>query len=172
MSINFETASYQYKMRKLGEDDINQIQDFLNLFDDFFLLCEGEKGSAKSLLAVCPPDKDLLTDKIVIGFYAEDVLIGIVDLIKNYPEEGIWTIGYLLIHPAYRNQKIGSYILNMISNTKDIKRLRCVVQAQNPRALSFWENNEFLITSKAKQHLGTLESDIFILEKWLENSAK
>ncbi len=160
------TANFSaYEFRNLGEKKINEIQDFLDLFDDFFILCEGEKGTATGLLSTCPPGKDVKSDKILTGIYSNNVLIGIIDLIKDYPEDGVWTIGYLLIHPAYRNQKIGSNIIRSFSQQPDIKALRCVVQAQNPRALNFWENHGFKIKHIRKEVLENIASEVFILEK-------
>ncbi len=162
-SLNIDFSPYE--IRNLGEKEFNKIQDFLDLFDDFFILCECEKGTATGLLSACPPGKDVKSDKILTGIYSNNILIGIIDLIKDYPEDGVWTIGYLLIHPHYRNQKIGSNIISALSKQTDIKKLRCVVQAQNPRALNFWENLGFIITSSIKERLGNIESDTFILEK-------
>lgn len=165
MSNNLNIDFSPYKIRNFGEKNFNEIQSFLNLFDDFFILCEGEKGTANGLLSACPPGKDVKSDKILNGIYSNNVLISIIDLIKDYPEDGVWTIGYLLIHPDYRNQKIGSDIIDAISRTKNIKKLRCVVQSQNPRALKFWQKIGFITTTTRKEKLGGIENDVFILEK-------
>lgn len=165
MSNNLSIDFSPYEIRNLGEKNFHEIQSFLNLFDDFFILCEGEKGTATGLLSACPPGKDVKSDKILTGIYSNKVLIGIIDLIKDYPEDGVWTIGYLLIHPTYRNQKIGSDIIDAISRMKNIKKLRCVVQSQNPRALRFWQKLGFIATSTRKEKLGGIRNNVFILEK-------
>ena len=42
--------------------------------------------------------------------------------------------------------------------------MRCVAQKQNARALYFWQNNGFLITSQTQETLGRLENVTYVLE--------
>lgn len=154
-----------WNLRLLTTDYANEIEPFIELFNDFFQLCGVENGSWTEILNDCPPSKDIHRDKFVLGLYAECTLIGVLDIIRDYPRTGIWTIGYLLIHPTYRSQGLGSkFIKDLEASLNDVK-LRCVVQEQNVRALDFWKSNGFLITSQIKDTLGKLESVTYILEK-------
>lgn len=169
--ISFLRSSWQVKA--LSQNATNELQGFLNNFEDFFLLCEGEAGNASSLLAACPPQKNVEKDKAVIGIYKENSLIGLLDLIQNYPDNGTWLIGYLLIHPDYRGQSLGSSFIKDLSQAllqQGALILRCAVQEQNPKALSFWQKNGFIITEKINKTLGKSTSVTFILEKALNNT--
>lgn len=162
--------SHQWQIRLLSDTDADQLQKFLNAFDDFFLSCEGEKGSAVSMLNACPPNKDIKKDKHVLGIYEQEKLIGMIDLLQNYPIDGTWMIGYLLIHPDYRGKHIGSRLMQSlckILKEKGILRLRCIVQDENPKALAFWLNNGFVIEKSIEQPLGAKINSSKVLEKKL-----
>jgi|GEM_PF-3309166 len=154
-----------WRLRLLTTDYTNEIESFIELFNDFFQLCEGVNGTGTGILSACPPSKDIHRDKFILGLYDEHMLIGLLDIIRDYPEAGIWTIGYLLIHPAYRSQGLGSKLIKDLETSLYPSKLRCIVQEQNVRALKFWKSNGFLITSQIKDTLGKLENVTYVLEK-------
>lgn len=159
-----------WQIQLLSKANTNQLQEFLNAFDDFFLSCEGKKGTAASILNACPTNKDIKKDKHILGIYEQETLIGMIDLLQNYPTDSTWTIGYLLIHPDYRGKHIGSTLMRdlcKILKEKGILRLRCIVQDQNSKALTFWLNNGFIITNSIKQSLGAKINSNKVLEKTL-----
>ncbi len=165
-----ETLNQKWSCKNITINEAEDIQFFLILMDDFFQLCEGKSCSADELLQACPSTSNIKTDKFVLGIYKDKTLIGIMDLIQNYPKNGVWTIGYLLIHPKYQGHEIGSNFLRdlqiCLKNDKVLK-LRCVVQSQNPKALCFWQKNNFVIEKEIQQDLGKLINRTFILEKTL-----
>lgn len=149
----------KWSVQILNNQSGGDLQAFLDLSEDFFLLCEGAPGSAESLLIACPPSKNQKEDKLVLGIYEQKKMIGLIDIIRDYPEDQIWTIGYFLIHPEKRNQGIGYRFLGDLENIVKncgVCKLRCVVQQQNPRALDFWQKSGFVTVKKTNQ-LGILE---------------
>jgi ribosomal protein S18 acetylase RimI-like enzyme len=155
------------EIKKLRACDAEDLQAFLVLFDDFFLLCDGEKGSAKEILKACPPSKDYVQDKLVLGVSEHQVLIGLIDLIQDYPEKGTWTIGYLLIHPRRRSSGLGRRLIEMLAAVlfeRGATKMRSLVQEQNPRALKFWQHCGFDIARKTQTTSGTFKSNVFVLE--------
>lgn len=157
-------------VRLLTESDVLELQVFLDLFDDFFMLCEGEKGSAEGILKSCPPSKDPLQDKLVLGIYENEQLTGLIDLIQNYPAESIWTIGYLLINPKYRSQGKGSSVVESVASAlRQVqgKKMRCGVQEQNLPALNFWTKCGFKVVKTIQEDLDSLKNNTYVLEKEL-----
>lgn len=156
-----------WTFRLLSTHDRSLIQHFLDEMQDFFLLCEGKKGTAEDLLNACPEGKDPIVDKYVLGLFEGDMLIGLADIIKDYPAPNTWTIGYLLIHPKYREQNKGSIFVEEMKMFQHhgAKILRCIVQKQNSKALSFWKKNGFILDQTSEQVLGTHTNHIYILEK-------
>lgn len=155
----------EWNIRLLTSDYSNEIESFIGLFNDFFQLCEGGNGSGSAILNACPPSKNIHKDKFVLGLYDESALIGLVDILRDYPEKEIWTIGYLLIHPKYRSHGLGSKFIKDLERALSPSKLRCVVQQQNVRAFDFWKSNGFLITSQKKDTLGKRVNVTYVLEK-------
>ena len=93
------------------------------------------------------------------------MLIGLLDIIRDYPQTGIWTIGYILIHPKHQGKKLGSTLIHDLGKNLKPSKMRCVVQKQNVRVLRFWLESGFLITSETRKKLGKLESLTYDLEK-------
>ncbi len=154
-----------WDVRILTFAQIDELQTFLNLFDDFFQLCEGHSCSAPKILAVCPPSKNCIDDKYVLGVYDVNRLIGLIDLIQDYPETNVWTIGYLLIHPDQRNKGIGSRLLHDLYDAITPSKFRCVVQKQNEKGLNFWLANGYQIVNQTEDLLGHELQVQYILEK-------
>lgn len=153
--------------RQLDEADLDAMQQFLNLVSDFFLLCEGEEPEAISMLQACPSTKSKTKDKVCLGFFKAGKMISLLDFIKGYPQDSIITIGYLLVHPHHRSQKIGSKIveaLRGIAKAQGYLKLRLGVQAQNSKALHFWQQNNFTVTKQIQEKLGTKINLTNILE--------
>ena len=70
-----------------------------------------------------PPDKKLC-DKYYIGFYSEEQLITIMDLIVNYPQNNTCYIGLFMIDIEKQNSGIGSQqqeLFNVICMRKVLK---------------------------------------------------
>ena len=62
-----------------------------------------------------PPNKSY-DDKYYIGFFENDSLVAIMDLILGYPTEEIAFIGLFMTNVQYQNKGIGS---NIIRDTCD-----------------------------------------------------
>ncbi len=101
----------------------------------------------------------------MFGLYDDSLLIGLSDIVRDYPKKGTWTIGYLLIHPKYRGQGLGSQLIGNLEQTFKPSKLRCVVQKQNTRALAFWESNQFLIVTQKKDKIEGVMNITYVLEK-------
>lgn len=171
---NFLNDLPQWSIKILTFQEEDELQLFLDVFENFFKKIEGEKPSAKALLEACPALKTL-EDKIVLGIYKKESLVGLVDLIRNYPQNQVWTLGYFLIHPQARSQGMGSKFLEDLIHAlrkNKVFTLRCGVQRENPRALHFWEKNGFLKIGEVQEKLGALTHQTFILEKQLKNTPK
>lgn len=162
--LPFFSKLKKWDIRLLSADSLDDIQQFIQLFDDFFELCEGEKGSAVGILSACPPSKNIDKDKFVLGIYKHNNLIGMLDIIRDYPKKKIWTIGYFLIHPNYRNLGIGGNLIRDLRDSLQKITLRCIVQKQNERALKFWRANGFIIVNQIEEKLGPLINTTYILE--------
>jgi hypothetical protein len=79
-------GKHEYNIRLLSGDDETDVQDLCERCSDFFELSEGrppEKDAGKNLLFDLPPGKTM-KDKFVFGVYKKNVLIAIIDMVKDY----------------------------------------------------------------------------------------
>jgi len=89
----------EYNIRLLSGDDETDVQDLCVRCSDFFELSEGrppEKDAGKNLLFDLPPGKTM-KDKFVFGVYKKNVLIAIIDIVKDYKATGEWIIGLFML---------------------------------------------------------------------------
>jgi ribosomal protein S18 acetylase RimI-like enzyme len=141
--------------RYLKDTDQDAIFSLLKACEDFYLLSHGipsAEDDAHDLLTDRPqgisPDQ-----KAVIGFFDRNHgLVAALDFLVGYPEENIWFIGLLLIHPDYRGQGHGTRILSGFEawvRTNQGKALMIGVLECNTAALRFWQNNGFREVERA-----------------------
>ncbi|MCQ2535059.1 MAG: GNAT family N-acetyltransferase [Clostridia bacterium] len=93
-------------------------------------------------------------EKLFLGFYKDDSLIAISDLIIGYPDNNCAFIGWFVVDGELQGQGIGSQIFADIrANLKTIGinkvALGCV--KENEVAVKFWEGLEFVATGEEKQ---------------------
>jgi ribosomal protein S18 acetylase RimI-like enzyme len=79
---------------------------------------------------------------MVIGFFTEQQnLIGVLDMVRDYPVQGDWWIGLLLLDPKYRCQSIGQQIYSALEgwvSQHGARRVCLGVVDQNQGAFRFW----------------------------------
>ena len=96
---------------RMSSGDIPAIQELHERCGDYFLLAEGcdtRPTSAAEDLADLPPGKDL-ADKFLFGIRSgAGTLVGVLDLLRDYPDPGVWTIGLLMLDPAARGEGLGT----------------------------------------------------------------
>ena len=138
-----------YGVRCLQPEDMAALQALLENSSDYSQLVTGlppGPSAAYSLLTDCPPEKTP-DDKFVIGFFtAQQVLIGVLDFIRDYPTQSDWWIGLLLLDPAYRGQGLGQRVFRAFEQwvkQHDARRIGLGVVEQNQGAYRFWQTVGF-----------------------------
>ena len=156
-NIDIKAFSSEYDVRLIRESDISSV----------YRLCKSNKRYYRYLGRV--PTKESLTEvisnvpeipegsdleKLFLGFYKDDSLIAISDLIIGYPDNNCAFIGWFVVDGELQGQGIGSQIFADIrANLKTIGinkvALGCV--KENEVAVKFWEGLEFVATGEEKQ---------------------
>jgi len=89
------------------------------------------------------PQNKSFEDKFLLGIYKSNDLIGIIDIIRDYPTISEWTIGLLLLEPKERGRGLDTAIheaLDKWAKSFGAKRFRIGVIDYNDRAFKFWLN--------------------------------
>lgn len=161
-------------VRRLSELDTQILQQLHDECTDFHLLTMGEGPAptqAKELFTECPPGKTR-ADKHLFGFFApKGQLVGVVELMEDYPEPSTWYIGLMMLHPSWRGRGLGKQILKWLTGqlaAKQVCHLCLAVLDVNPRGKKFWEANGFsLIRTVENFKSGKLIATALVLRKAL-----
>lgn len=159
MEIN--ELSKTYRVRKLDQDDVELIYD-LSRENYIFFQYHPPSVTKESILddmAALPPGKNY-DDKFYVGFFEDESLIAIMDLILDYPEKEIAFIGLFMTNIQYQHRGISSGIINEIAMYLKLlgyKKIRLGVDIGNPQSHAFWTRNNFKDISVDKYILMELE---------------
>jgi RimJ/RimL family protein N-acetyltransferase len=170
--IELEKLSNIFKVKKLKEDDIDSIYDLCSKNTYYYQFCPPfvTKDSIKNDMYVLPPNRKL-DDKYYIGFYNEDELVAIMDLIVNYPKNNTCYIGLFMIDIEKQNRGIGSKIINELFvylYNKGFQGVELGYVEQNIQAKRFWLKNGFEIIGSQQQEL----FNVICMRKVLKGSGK
>lgn len=102
-------------------------------------------SEASDTFSSLPPGK-ALNDKVLIGVFSEEVLIGCAEILRGYPEPNIAFIGLLLFSEAHQGRGLGRKALDQISAVAaswGCTLIQLTVIATNRRAHAFWSREGF-----------------------------
>jgi GNAT superfamily N-acetyltransferase len=170
--VLFQGAGWQ--ARWLGEDDLPAIEAVLEASREFLELVSGIAeipGEAQSLLTELPQGTTL-RDKLSIGITTEpDGLIGLLDVIRDYPQPRTWWIGLLLFRPEWRGRGLGRQALDAIerlARQAGAANIELGVVEPNQAGLLFWQRMGFeAIERRLSRRFGIREQAIIVMRKAL-----
>lgn len=149
------TLKNDYTIKSLTKDSLKAIEIFNVECSDYYLLHEGVLPSKKEALEIfndLPPGKNY-EDKYSLGIfrYTND-LIGIIDIVRDFPVVGEWMVGLLLIKPEERNNGLGKMIHEALVQwaiTLGAKSLRIGVIEDNFKGKKFWSDLGYIKIKEA-----------------------
>lgn len=168
MRFNAEALSPRYEVRQFTENDI----------PDIYALCKGNPtyyehmkmepthDNLRSVLTELPLNMTM-EDKLFAGFYENDHLVAILDLITGYPDPDTAFIGWFMMDKARQGAGVGSAIVADIMNC--LKRdgfsyVRLGYIKGNPESEGFWKKNGFVPTGAESR---TDDYTIVVMKKTL-----
>lgn len=117
---------------------------------DYVELERGMRPSAetvKEFFEGCPPTMTL-HDKLVLGILDDQGNgLGVIDLLRGYPEPGDWYIGLLMLDPAARASGVGKRALDWVvefARENGVRRLLVCALEENSRGRAFWAREGFV----------------------------
>ncbi len=165
----------EYNIRLLSVDDEIEIQGLYERCSDFSELVESrtpEKDAGRSVLFDLPPGKEL-KDKYVFGVYKEDVLISVIDIVKDYKIDGEWIIGLLMIDPSERGNGLGRKLHDIIKawvSEEQGRLLRIGVVEENHRGHKFWLEMGYVEVDRVKMICGNKEHTVIVMNLDIDES--
>lgn len=102
-----------YTIQALTLNELKLVEILNQRCSDYYILHDGvlpSENEALEIFNALPPGKNY-EDKFSLGIYkSENELIGVIDIVRNFPVDGEWMLGLLLIEPEARNSGLGKLI--------------------------------------------------------------
>lgn len=147
LKIDIEALSSKYTVRKLTVDDLDRIYALSLGNPLFFQYCppfvtrESILEDMRALPPGMTPD-----DKYYVGFFQDDKLMAILDLITNYPDTHTIFIGLFMMEKHEQDRGVGSGIINECARyfkSVGSHYIRLCFAKGNPQSEAFWRKNGF-----------------------------
>jgi len=149
---------------RLDEARAPELQAFYEGCADYVELVTGQPpgpDEAADLLRSLPRGKTH-EDKFVLGLFdAPGHQVGVLDVVRDYPQPGEWYLGLLMFGPSWRNRGLGERVYRRLEEwVRELggHTLHLIVQQQSPGALRFWRRMGFEVRGMGKQRLKGRES--------------
>lgn len=152
MNINDISARCGYLVKALTEKDADIVFDVLKGNTLYYQYHPPfvTKQSIFDDMSALPPGKSV-DDKYYVGFFKDEKLYGVMDLIENYPTPGTAFIGFFAVDAAISKKGVGTAIISGIAEglrLQGFKKLRLAIDKGNPQSKAFWTKNGFLFTGE------------------------
>lgn len=115
--IEVSKLSSKYKVRALNDSDADSILKICLDNPQFYKYSETKATKDQVLkdLHITPPKKDI-SDKYYVGFYQDETIVALMDLIDGFPKEDVGFIGFFMINKAFQEKNIGTSIISEVSD--------------------------------------------------------
>lgn len=146
-TLAIETLSSVYAVRRIAEADISDVYSLCRSNHRYYRSI-GERPSRKRLTEVISelPESAASSGKYFVGFYKDDDLYAVLDLITGYPEKDDAFIGWFMVDANHHRTGIGSQLFADIRAALkamgfDHLSLKCPKASEE--AAAFWTNQGF-----------------------------
>ena len=148
--MDISKISKIFTVNKLYKENAEQIYQLELGNPMYFEFCPPEASIASVLedMKALPPNMTY-EDKLYIGFFLEDKLIAVMDLILHYPEERIAFIGFFMMNKDFQRTGIGSQIITevlLFLQKEAFSYARLGYMKGNEQSRHFWIKNGFTPT--------------------------
>lgn len=120
--MNIQLLSTQYEVRRILDEDISAVLDLCKSNPQYYHYFPPAVSAKviKSDLIALPPCKDY-DDKYYIGFYNNNQLMAVMDLILRYPDKETAFISFFMVNSKLQGQGVGTNLITECLQT--LKRL-------------------------------------------------
>ncbi len=151
--IDISKLSNKYTVRRMSDPDAEDILEFCKENTQYYEYCQAEPTleQVMSDLHLAPPGIGP-EDKYYVGFYQDDELVAVMDIVDGFPEDSIVFIGFFMMSKRLQGQEIGSSIIREVSKylkSKGITSIRLAIDKGNPQSTHFWKKNGFSVIYEA-----------------------
>jgi GNAT superfamily N-acetyltransferase len=170
-----ELRGTRFDARELTSDDGPELQRLLEACADYCELVLGRlpgPADAQAVYYQGPEAGQDPANKMLLGITAKGGhgLMGVLDAFRDYPQQGAWYIGLLLLAPAARSGGIGKDVVEAFAaaaRERGAIELQLNVVEQNEGGYSFWTAMGFKEVRRWRQRLEQRESTFIRMRRAL-----
>lgn len=156
--MNIECFSTKYGAKRIEEIHIPEVYTLCKSNPLYYQHCPPDVtiGSLKDDLKALPDGKTL-EDKYYFGFYHNESLIAVMDIIFGYPKAETAFVGFFMVNQNLQMKGVGTSIISEVCQyLKKIgfSYVRLGYVKGNPQSEAFWIKNHFEKTGEEVQAEG------------------
>lgn len=165
--MNLQEFSHSYTVKKITKQDLPLLLDLCKQNPQYYKHCP-PAVSLSSLQAdlTALPSQKTMDDKYYIGFFDDNTLIAVMDLILQYPNEETAFIGFFMVNVKNQGCGTGSQIISEVLSylKQSFSSVRLGYVKGNEQSEQFWKKNGWKPTGiVVKEEL----YDIIVMERLL-----
>ncbi len=145
----FDIGLQNYSVHRMSPEDISAIQKVYDKCLDYMLLVDGHPADPNVVeeeFRSVPPGRSN-EDKFVFGISdSRRGIVGLLDILRWYPDETTWWIDTLLFIPESRSQSLGEKVTQGFvdyARANGAQAIMLGVVEENLRAYKFWIKMDF-----------------------------
>lgn len=157
IKMQIEQISNEYSVRRLELGDVDDIFELSSKNILYYQYCPPfitKEGIAEDMNAL--PKGKTLKDKFYLGYYKNNVLVAILDLIAGYPNLKTAYIGLFMTDVRVQGKGIGTEIVEELCNylkNEGFQRVELAWVKGNPQSEKFWTKNKFKAIEERKSNV-------------------
>lgn len=166
--MQVELFSRKYKVHALSDKDVDEIYDLLSKNVLYYEYCPPfvTRQAIWEDMRILPQGK-AIEDKYYIGFYQDERLIAVMDLIDGYPEKRIVYIGFFMTDISIQGRGIGTEIIDYLCRYLSglgYESVRLAWGKGNPQSEHFWLKSGF---TPLRESTSNAADEVILAEKLL-----
>lgn len=159
-TLDINKFSNTYQIKRLDAKDIEDIYALCIKNTQYYAYCEKEpsKELIQQDMMITPPNI-ALNQKYYVGFYDQQKLMAIMDLIDGYPSSEYGFIGFFMMNKDMQGKEIGSQMIHDVCSyckESGMEKIRLGIDKENPQSNYFWKKNGFEVIYEVVQEDGVI----------------
>ncbi len=152
MHFKIENLSKKYTVKMLGKSDIITVYNLCAKNTIYYDYCPPfvTPESIEADMTALPPGK-LADDKFYLGYFDNEKLIAVIDLILGYPDVDTAYVGFFITGIEVQGKGVGSSIISELTSfvcSHGYSNIQLGWVKGNAQAEHFWHKNGFQETGK------------------------
>lgn len=151
--IDITKLSSRYTVRILEDSDIDDIVELCRQNTIFYKYTEARptRENIQEDMKVTPPGIER-SAKYYFGFFEDQELVAVMDLVDGYPKADIAYIGFFMMSLKRQGKQTGTAIISEVMDyLRSIGKtaVRLAIDKGNPQSTHFWTKNGFEVIAEA-----------------------